>query len=166
MDNPRLKHWPILFLVIFIEGIVTLIWLGLLPPDAKNAILLGFSSKRLMMMAFILVILAATAFCGWLSWRKPGWMERWVNPNRQPRLFRWLTIGSLVIAFGLELAILFLRYYDPVRLTALYIRSKPLLGFLFLACLQSAIWLLLLRFGRDLRLFWAERGAGILSGIQ
>ncbi len=163
MDNPRLKYWPILFLLTFIEGIITLIWIGLIPPDAKNAVLLGFSAKRLAMMALIMVILAASALGGWFSWRKRTWRENWLNPNLRGRLFHWLTIGTLVIAFGLELTILFFRYYNPARFSPVYIRSKPLLVFLLSVCVQTAAWFLVVRFGRDLRQFWRQTLLWILG---
>jgi hypothetical protein len=156
MNNTRLKYWPILFLAIFAEGIIALVWLGLIPPDAKSGILLGFSLKRLLMMAFIIVIMAASALVGWFTWRRQDWREKWLNPDRKPGLFRWLTIITLVIAFGLELILLFLRNYDPARLTPLYIRSGPILGYLLLICAESVAWFLVLRFGRDLRLFWRQ----------
>lgn len=156
MDNPRLKYWPILFLLILFEGMITLVWLGLIPQDAKNAILLGFSTKRILMMGSVFAILAGSAFFGWFSWRRRAWRENWLNPNRKPGLFRWLTNSSLAIALGLELAILFLRYYNPAQFAPVYIRSKPLLSFLCVACIQAAAWFLVLRFGHDLRLFWRQ----------
>ncbi len=156
MDNPRLKYWPILFLITFIEGILALVWLGLIPPDVKNSVLIGFSAKRLLMMAFILAIAGAGALGGWFSWRKRAWRESWLNPNQRPLLFRWLTIGSLVTAFCLELGLLFLRYYDPSHFGPLFIRSRPLLVFLLLVCVQLAACLLVFRFGRDLKLFWRQ----------
>jgi hypothetical protein len=131
-----------------------LVWLGLIPPDAKSSILLIFSLKRLLMMVFIIVIMAVSALGGWFSWRRHGWREKWLNPEQKPGLFRSLTVITLVIAFGLELTLLFLRNYDPARLTPLYIRSAPILGYLFLICAQAVVWLLVLRFGHGLRLFW------------
>jgi hypothetical protein len=163
MNNTRLKYWPILFLVIFVEGIITLVWLGLIPPDAKSGILLGFSLKRLLMMAFITVIMAASALGGWFVLRRQDWREKWLNPDQKPRLFRWLTVITLVIGFGLELTLLFLRNYDPARLTPLYIRSKPILGYLLLVCAQSVVWFLVIRFGRDLRLLWLQSILWILG---
>jgi hypothetical protein len=165
MDNPRLKYWPILFLLIFIEGIITLVWLGSIPPDVKNAVLLGFSARRLAMMAFIMAVLTASALGGWFSWQKRTWRARWLNPNLKPRLFQWSTIGTLVIASGFELAILFLRYYDPARFSPVYIRSRPLLVYLLLVCAQTAIWILVIRFGRDLRLFWRQTLLWILGWV-
>jgi hypothetical protein len=163
MNNPRLKYWPILFLLIFLEGMVALIWLGLIPPDAKNSVLLGFSAKRLLMMAFIIAILAAAAFCGWFSWSKHAWRELQLNPDTKPKFFRGLTITCLVIALCLEVVFLFLRYYDPTRYNPFYIRSTPVFGFLFLACIQLAVWLLVLRFGQDPWRFWRHTSLWILG---
>ena len=115
------------------------------------------------MLAFILLILAASAVGGWLVWRKGAWRESWLNPGKRPALFHWLTVGALVAAFGLELVGLFLRYYNPGQLNALYVRSLPLLILLFLICIQMAVWLLVLRFGRGLRRFWRQSLAWILG---
>jgi hypothetical protein len=154
MDNPRIKYWPIIFLGTFLEGIFALVWLGLIPPDAKNSVFLGYSFRRLLMMAFIIVIMAIMAFLGGYSWCHRGWLELWLNPNRKPRFFYWMTVVTLIVAFGLELILLYLRYYDPARLIPFYIRSKPLLGYLFLSCVQFVCWFIFLRFGHDLRLLW------------
>ena len=156
MVNARLKFWPLLFLATIVEGIIALVWLGLIPPDAKSNILLIFSLKRLLMMAFIIVVMAASAVGGWLSWHRQGWREKWLKPDQRPGLFRSLTIIILIIAFVLEIALLFLRNYDPARLTPLFIRSAPILGYLFLVCAQTAIWLLVLRFGHGLIQFWRQ----------
>jgi hypothetical protein len=155
MDNSKLRYWPILFLVSFVEGIIAIVWLGLIPPDANNSVFLGFSTKRLLMMAFIIVILVILAFLGGYSWRHRDWRERWLNPNRNPRLFRWLIIFIAFIALAIELILLYLRNYDPARLTPLYIRSEPLLGYLFLFCTQLAVLILVLCFGTDLKSLWS-----------
>jgi hypothetical protein len=156
MANSRLKYWPFLFLATFLEGMIAVLWLGLIPPDAKSSILLIFSLKRLLMISFIIGIMAASALGGWLSWRQHGWREKWLNPEQKPRLFRSLTVIALIFAFGIELTLLFLGNYDPARLTPLYIRSVPILGYLFLLCGQTAVWLLVLRFGHDLSFFWRK----------
>ncbi len=163
MDNAKLKYWPIVFLVTSVEGIIALVWLGLIPPDTKNSVFLGFSFKRLLLMAFIIVILAGFAFLGGYSWRHRGWRERWLDPNRKPRLFRGMMVVTAIIAFGLELILLYLRNYDPARLTPLYIRSRPIIGYLFLSCAQLVIWFLVLRFGWDLRSVWRRSILWILT---
>ncbi|MBU4224675.1 MAG: hypothetical protein KKC71_02500 [Chloroflexi bacterium] len=151
MNNAKLKYWPIFFLVTFVEGVITLVWLGLIPPDAKSSVFLGFSFRRLLMIASITVILATLAFGGWYSWRHRDWRERWLNPSRKPRLFHRLTVVTAIIALGAELILLYLRYYDPERLAPFYVRSRPLLGYLFLSCTQLVVWFLVLRFGSNLR---------------
>jgi len=90
MNNLRMKYWPVFFLAIFVEGIFSLAWLALIPPDAKNNILLGFSIRRLLMLAAIIAIMASSLLGGLYSWRKRNWRERWLDPNRIPVFFRWL----------------------------------------------------------------------------
>jgi hypothetical protein len=156
VNNPRLKYWPILFLTVFIEGGIALIWLALIPSETKTGVLLGFSRVRLLMMACIVVILTTSAFGGWISWRRLAWRERWLNPGRITGLFHWLTIGAFLSTFGLELTWLYLRFYDFALLKPLFIRSEPILTYLILICIQSAIWLLVLRFGREIWLYWIQ----------
>jgi hypothetical protein len=155
-NNPRLKYWPIIFLAFFIEGIITVVWLGLIPPDAKSNVWLVFSLKRLLMMAFVIGVMIVSALGGWFAWRRPDWRKKWLSPERRPGFFHWVAISLLVIAFGLESALLFLRNYDPAWLTPLYIRSMPILGYLFLICAQSVIWLQVLRHGHGLKLLWSQ----------
>jgi hypothetical protein len=156
MKISLLTFWPFLFLLIFIEGVIASVSLGVIPPDAKNAILLGFSVKRLAMLAFILGVSLAAGVSAWFSWRKPAWREKGLNPLRKTKLFLWLMIGSLALGFCLELGLLYLKYYDPVRLSPLYLRSKPLLGYLLVVCVEMAAWLLLLRLADEPRLFWRQ----------
>lgn len=66
-------------------------------------------------MAFIIVIIAASVLIGWFAWRRQDWRAKWLNPDQKPGLFRWLTIITLVIAFGLEVTLLFFRDYDPAH---------------------------------------------------
>ena len=165
LNKSRLKYWPIIFLTFFIEGVIALIWLALIPSDTKNGILLGFSLERLLMVIFITVILVVSVFGIWLSWRSSAWRENWLNPDRRPGLFHWLTIGALVSGCCLELALFFFRYYDFALLKPLFIRSEPILVFLFLACVEAAVWLLVLRFGRDIRLYWCQSILGVLVWV-
>jgi hypothetical protein len=153
LNNPRLKYWPILFLTLFTEGAIALIWLALIPSETKTGVLPGLSLDRLLMMAFVSLILAVSALGGWFSWHKLVWRERWLNPDRYPGFFHWLTVGAFVSAFGLELTWLFLRYYEFALLKPTFIRIAPILDLLFLACLELTVWLLILRFGRELRIF-------------
>jgi hypothetical protein len=163
MINARLEYWPLLFLATIVEGIIALVWLGFIPPDSKSSILLVFSLKRLLMMAFIIVIMAASALGGWLSWRRQSWREKVLNPDHRPGLFRSLTIIILLIAFALEISLLFLGNYDLARLTPPFIRSAPILGYLFLVCAQTAIWLIVLRFGHGLNLLLRQSGLWIFG---
>jgi len=165
LNNPRLKYWPIIFLSIFVEGVFALVWLALIPSGARSDVLLGFSLDRLLMMACIIMISVLSALGGWLSWRNLVLRDGWLDPGRRPGLFHWLTVVTLLGAFGLELVWLFLRFYDTALLGPFFIRSEPILVYLFLVSAQSAIWMLVLRFGWAIKLRWRRSSAWIAGWI-
>jgi hypothetical protein len=154
MNNPNLKYWPVVFLLTIVEGGIAVVWLGLIPPDIKNSVFLGYSINRVLMMAFIIVVMATSSLLGVYSWRHYGWREQWLAPYNKPVIYRWLVFVILIAAFGSELILLYLHDYDPTRLTPYYVRSLPLLGYLFLICAQFLVWLLLLHYGQDRMLLW------------
>jgi hypothetical protein len=156
LEKPRLKVWPVFFSVIFFEGIIILVWLMLIPQDAKNGILFGFSSRRLLMMIFTILIMALSAAGMFFSMSQHGGGKKWIHFEEKPGLLRGLTIGALILSFGLELTWLLLRFYDPARLAPLYIRFLPILVYLLVICVQALFGLLVLRFGRELILFWRQ----------
>ena len=61
INKPRL--FSILSISSLVEGILTIIWITSIPADPKNAVLFGFSIRRLILLGMILlglIILLAT----------------------------------------------------------------------------------------------------------
>ncbi len=98
----------------------------------------GFSLSRLAVLALLAAIGLAWIFLGF---RLPSWRELLVKPA-----LIWLSFALAVI---LSVALFLLRYLDPERLYPYYLRLNPLLFYLTVFFLQSAVWLLLLLKGFD-----------------
>ncbi len=161
---PKLRFWPLFFLLTIAEGIIAFVNLVLIPSEEVGG-LLGFSLTRL---AFMLGLVASVVFLAvllFLSWRKKAWREKWLNPQVNVRYYILLTMaataGALIAGGGLFL----LRYYNPERLLPLFIRARPLLFFLMLFCAQLSLWLLVLKNGVRLSAFSSRKGVYIATLI-
>jgi hypothetical protein len=158
------KYWPYLFLLAIIEGTIALAWLGVIPADPKNAIFLGFSMLRLMMVGGLLIGLVVIALIGYLSWHDYSWREHWLKPDNHVMLYRWATVIAAVLAPGAGLILVFLRYYDPGKLASYFIRSRPLLVYMIVLGVQLTIWLFTLRFWSNPKAFWGRIIPWIFTG--
>jgi hypothetical protein len=163
---PKLKFWPLFFLLSLAEEVLSFVSLVLIPREMESGVLFGFSRTRLAIMAALLLALAALAGLAWLSGRRPDWTLRWLDPRRRPRFFAWLHVmavaGMLAAGFGL----FWLRFADPDRLMALFIRARPPLVFGLVFCAQLALWLLILRNEAQPRAILPRRGvyaAGLIA---
>ncbi|NPV57230.1 MAG: hypothetical protein HPY76_11250, partial [Anaerolineae bacterium] len=139
-----------------LEGLLTVIAIGLINPDPKNAWLLGFSKQRLMMMAAIFaIVLAFAALLVWMI-RKPLRVEaagkKLLAKRRLASVLTWL----FGLAFALGLALALLPAYRSGALQAYFLRLRPVIIWFTLVCGQALLLLLLSRYGIDLEQ-WRER---------
>ena len=141
MKSSLLKFWPLFFLLSLVEGGISFVSLILIPADERKAILFGFSPTRLVMLFALMAALIVLAVLLFYSWRRPDWRARWLNPERYERLYSILNVAAAVGMLAVGAGMFFLRYYDPERTMALYIRAQPLLVFAFLFCLGSMFWM-------------------------
>jgi len=101
MINGRTKfRWLVLLLAL--ETIVALVWLALIPPDPKSALLWGYSLSRLLLMAGALGLLAVTmlALAKPSRWAAalPGLAKQLQADQKPYRAMQWLLLAlSLVL---------------------------------------------------------------------
>ncbi len=140
----RARGWTVVFGLAAVEGLAALLYLASLPADAENAGLLGFSTRRLGLMAVLLVFAAGFAGLAGLS-RKPAWRSRWLDPARRRALFSALLVLLPLGAAASLLAPLSLlslyRTSGNFVYFAFYERLLPLMIWSGLVCLQGAFWL-------------------------
>ena len=67
--------WKTLFTVPTVTGFLCLVFLGFSPSEQTQAIWLGFSPLRLMMLTFCTLLLIVCFICLWKSWSSDSWIE-------------------------------------------------------------------------------------------
>jgi hypothetical protein len=122
----------------FLEGLFVILWIVRIPADPKNALLLGFSLKRLILLSLvvggvILLLAASVAF-----YRRKEFKEFIFNCMNKS------VIGRISGYFGLFFAIIALvPVQDWGPWGAIYERSLPLIMWLCLLFLQCSLVVLL-----------------------
>ncbi len=170
-QNVRACGWTVVLGLAAVEGLAALLYLASLPADAENAGLLGFSTRRLALMAVLAGLAAGFAWLAGLSSR-PAWRSRWLDPLRSRAVFNLLLVllpvgaaASLLVPFGL---MSLYRASGDFVYFAFYERLLPFFVWAGLVCLQSALWLAwaggfnwpALRFQRSV-----FRAAGVMMGL-
>lgn len=163
-----LKYWFFFFLITSLEGGYALFTLLRIPADPTNSLYLGLSASRLLMAATLLGVVLISVWLGLLAWRRPFWVEKYLDPENHPKVFAALTwlsaMGALITVIGLFL----LRYYNPIRLLSLFERARPLAFTTIILGFQISILFLFLRKGFDFKFFKdrkRNRVTGIIFGI-
>ena len=143
----RNKYWPTFFLLACLEGGTALFALLRLPTDPTNSLLFGLSASRLLMASTLLGAVILFAFLGFYAWRKAEWREKYLSPERSPKLYTTLNYLSFFIALFASIALFLLRYYNPERFLPFFDRAKPLGLYIVVLGIQFSLWLLFLRKG-------------------
>ncbi len=133
-------NWRWFFFAAALEAGAAFYTLARVPREGSGGLLLGFSPARLAMLALLLGFFSLWTWCG----LRLASRFKLAPANR---LILTATLAALLLGLGLFL----LRYLDPERLLPAYQRLSPLLFYLLVLALQSALWLLLLRNGFEPR---------------
>jgi hypothetical protein len=88
------------FQAIFLEGLISLVWLLLIPGKPDNSIFLGMSTLRLILLFVLLIALGGSAFLALRARQKPAWNQRVTQKISQSLL----NDGNLTTALVLSLA--------------------------------------------------------------
>ena len=137
-----LDFWPLFFLLALLEAAVALF--ALLRVPAEGA---GFSATRWGLILPLLGVLAGSAFWAYSSWRNSNFRNRWLDVNARPKLYGILSLAFPLLAVVAGIGAFLLRWWDPERLLPFFERAWPLLAFVIIFSIQSALWLFVLRFG-------------------
>ncbi len=129
-----MKHRPILFTLWTAQGLAALVWLFILPTDAENGLLFGFSASRLALIGLMLVLTGASAAMTWFSRRD--------NFDLPEKILSPLFPLSTIVTISAPAAILILRALGKTSgfiFTAYADRLAPLAFWLTLSALEFAI---------------------------
>lgn len=144
VTNHSTRGWTGLFVLSALEALAALVYLISLPADPENAVILGFSMRRLVVAAVLLGGGLAGAALAFASLR-PAWQARWLDPSRRRGLFNaalvLLPLGTVVS--GLIPVVLMSLYHTSgeFRYYAYFERLLPMLLWVGSVCLQGTVWL-------------------------
>ena len=159
--NRRLRGWWVIFGLGVVSGALTLVRLASVPADPKNALLLGFSASRLVMMALVLGLSLALAALAWFSSRRPLCL----HPAGRPLFYSMGIPLAALLALVCRGTLFYLYYYPEGEYLAYHARLEPLLTWVGWLALLLFGWMVMLRFGlriEDLR----QRWHGVLAGVS
>ena len=138
--------WSLFFLLTCLEAVAGFIFLLIIPSEGSRFVL-GYSSSRWAIMLPLLITAGVSLMAASAARQNPGFQTGWLSPGSRPALFRFLALGAGLLAFVTSCAAFLLRWLDPPALLPFFERSWPLLAFLLLFSIQSALWLSYLQFG-------------------
>jgi len=151
--KPRLPSAIILggfFLLSAIESLISALFLLSIPADVKNQLVWGYSLRRLILLAGLLLISTASFWLARFAWQNEKWSTKvWENIFGKPRTnARLLLFFSLILMIAVS--ILLTPLYRFGIWAAFIERLLPLI--VWMACVSAQACLGLLYWGN--RIFW------------
>lgn len=128
LDNSSVqKHVCVLFYIILIQSFAAVLWLLLIPKEAANAVFLGYSIRRLMLL-IPLVLPAFGAMYANLKLKKSETWRKWFEVERnKARLAIILILSGLFIALAVWSFIFLYHFLNLFSDVGIYNRLMPLL---------------------------------------
>jgi hypothetical protein len=157
----RLLRWY--FVLALLEGLAVFVQLLRLPGKSAGQGLLGLSPLRLVIAAPILVLLVVFLWVLIALWRHPERFEKLVgrlNELAGQGRFYWVTLVVCGTAFVVCFNLILLNWINTdLYLKAYLDRLAPYALWGMLVCVQTAVFLRLLRHGTDVQVFKLEKRA-------
>jgi hypothetical protein len=124
-----------------LAGLACLIWLVLIPSDAKGALLFGFSAFRLFLFGILLIPILTSFFLAFKGVHSSQWKYWWGNTLNREKVFILLKCASLIgLLLSLFFLLLFPLYKNGVFLPY-YQRLQPLAVWLLSFCIISPLFI-------------------------
>lgn len=162
--KPPRTGWQVFLLICGLESLSALIWLGLIPGDPKNGLLLGFSASRLVLMLVALSAAVLFLISIWIINRSNRWFSRIaVISGLTSQNFLFFCFGLLALGITGWGFLVFLRA-DPGEATfAVFERLLPILSLVCVISLEFLFWLIYLRNRLNWNNIREYRSLGIMS---
>jgi len=129
------------FIVIAIESLAVMVYIGSLPRDPKNSILLGYSLQRLVLMGAMLLPAAVIGYFALM--KNTGWLKRLAEGKWYLPIF--LVLGGCFLA-SLAITQLPISLVDEAYF-AYFERLYPILVWVWITSLETILFITWLRYG-------------------
>ena len=146
-------HIKKLTLYLILEGIAAAVWLLLIPKDSANAVLFGYSLKRLALLIPIFALLIAAAVFRVLYKRSAWIRSRFVSPEARLKTARWLVIVGFLTLISVWTFLFFYHLLALVDDIGAYFRLMPIMAQFFAFGLHLVLFV-------PLKLFPAKKKKG------
>lgn len=130
--------WGILTMV---ESSVCIKRLVSIAADEKNAVFLGFSISRLIMLTLMGILFIGGLIILYGAYRQISFYRRFERAIRNSAFRRILSAFSLIFFFLTAVVLYYLAYIEPIRYHAILERLKPIGILWILVCVQSFLFL-------------------------
>lgn len=144
----RFTPLSFLFLTMF-EGVVSLIWLLLIPGESGNGVILGLSYLRLFYLLGLLLALALTGGIALMALRAPSWFQAITckaGEILQRGLFAIFVFSTAVLVSVAGVYLLFIAFTTTdLQIAGVLTRLAPGIFWLTAICGQSALYFFLHR---------------------
>lgn len=154
-SEPDIPRYVLAALGLFtgLEAAAAAVWLGRIPSDPKNAVALGLSVERLILLAVLVAGGAAAVALAVLALRKNRLVMGGLESAGRSKAGRRAALVSLLAIGASALASFSFDAFQTGRYSILVDRLEPLLGWMLAASLQACLFLALLPGGFRLRLY-------------
>lgn len=141
----------IFFLLSFLEGLISFLYLLTIPGDPKNSFLLGLSTSRLFLLGVVLILALFFFSALIIIWRQENLANKLTSRlenifNRPVVLLIATHLSFLVSLFGLYIFYLSFFFGTDRYIEAYAIRLRPLVFWVTAICIKILIILLLQTF--------------------
>jgi len=144
-NGKPITHRPILLLIWALQGVLALWQYAILSSDAENAVFFGFSSTRLIGLAFLLLWITSNLALVIILWRRPDMQARWLELLSSNPAGDLLLVLSALITFTSLAGLWILRglsqHGEVYIYTAYADRLAPLLILAALVALEWIAWI-------------------------
>lgn len=142
-----IRKTKICLLAVALDGLAASIWLLLIPKEPENAVILGYSLRRLALLIPLLLPAALAFFFLVKINRQKDWLNKYFYKKSKAKFASWLVVGGAFLTFIIWSLILLLpilllfinRYLDM----GVYVRLLPHMILYFLVGLQALLYVLL-----------------------
>lgn len=130
--------WGILTMA---ESSVCMEWLASIAADEKNAVFLGFSISRLIMLALMGILFISGLIIFFSSYGQISFYQRLERAIRNSAFRRILSVFALILFFLTAIVLYYAAYIEPIRYHAILERLKPIGVLWLLVSVQSFLFL-------------------------
>lgn len=138
-----IKRTARFLLAILLQGMLAAVWLLLIPKEAGKAGLLGYSYKRLALLAGVFCAMALVGLLYWGVKKRSSWQAALTDAGRRAGLSRIFISAGFILALASWCIAFFFHFLGVQQPPEFFLRLLPLLLYGFAIGLESILFIML-----------------------